>query len=233
MLVCAEATSLLVLACLAAAAPAPGPQQVPPALERVGAPTVLVGDTPETEKHTVTIDLVEGEIHGEHPAVTVIAPPRDSDRDGWLEAVVRLDLHGYRWVEVEAEYGDAVPSGMTLNLGDSRTNNGFAGDSATQSNDAEAQVHGRELTVWGNDHTEGERKLASFADVIEAGGTLSWRGPRGANQVRSAFLYALNGQDDEEGQVDYHLWLGLNRSVASAHRRGAGLARVTLRFAAH
>jgi len=191
----------------------------------------------------VTIDLVTGEVLGQHPALKVTTPPRDTDRNGWHEAVLSLDLEGYAGIAIEAEYGDVVPAGMTLDLGDSRTNNGFAGDSGTQSNDAESQVYGRNLTVWGNDYTQGERKLTSFERVIEAGGTLQleagdgflrWRSDFGGeirqDEIRSAFLYALAGQADREGPVDHQLYLGLNRDISSGSRRGVGLARVTLRF---
>ena len=81
--------------------------------------------TPKGAEGVVIIELQTGAVHGSHPAVKVIRQPRDANKDGYFEAGVQIDLSQYSRLSIEAEYGDAVPEGITLNLGDSRTNNGL------------------------------------------------------------------------------------------------------------
>ncbi|WP_197046531.1 hypothetical protein, partial [Planktothrix paucivesiculata] len=64
----------------------------------------------------------------------------------------------YDVAEFEVQY-DGVPTGITVNIGDSSTNNGFGGDGATQSNDAELNIGGvigssniyNDLFIWAHD----------------------------------------------------------------------------------
>ena len=189
----------------------------------------------------VVIELQTGKVHGANPAITITRPPKDSDGDGYFEGGVQIDLSQYSGLAIEAEYGDVIPRGISLNLGDSRTNNGYRGDSATQSNDAEAHVSDSALFVWGNDKAPREQaQLAKVEGVVEAGCVLrleardgflhytTTAGQGSGNAIQSAYLYALAGQEDAEGPVNHDLFLGLNCAV-NGSRRGTGLARITLR----
>ncbi|RMG11775.1 MAG: hypothetical protein D6731_14980 [Planctomycetota bacterium] len=221
------------VAALAQDAPPPPegpPRRPPPAEEEAGADLVL--------------DLRAGTVRGAHPAVRVLERPSDRNRDGYAEARVRVDLYGYRFLEVVADY-DAAPAGFTLDLGDSSTNDGGAGDAATQSNDAEVEVHRGDLRAWSNDDLPAnQRKLAEWSRVVVEGtrlrlriadGELRWQTARGTQRedgrCLSPHLFALDGQPDREGPVNYEVFLGLNRVVSGRRdRTGSGLARVRLRL---
>src|SRR5262245_32478536 len=79
------------------------------------------------------------------PYLTVEVPPSDTNGDGWRETVLRINLNDpsisnpYYEADFRIEY-DAAPTGMSVNIGDSRTNDGFGGDAGTQSNDAEINI---------------------------------------------------------------------------------------------
>jgi len=53
-------------------------------------------------------------------------------------------------------------------------------------------------------------------------------GDQGLN-LEHPCLWALNGQDDQEGRVNYDLFIGLNQVVAGG-RVGSGVSGLKLRF---
>lgn len=61
-------------------------------------------------------------------------------------------------------YG-STPTGWHVNIGDSSTNNGGGGDAGTQSNDAEMEVQGQVLSVFGRDATPGSKLLFSLGGL--------------------------------------------------------------------
>ncbi|MCE7870915.1 hypothetical protein DYH09_11115 [bacterium CPR1] len=144
-------------------------------------------------------------------------------------AVLKLTLQQYRSARFTLTYG-ARPEGWTLNVADSSSCNGYGGDGATQSNDAEVQIVGRDLSVWGNDLMIGQpshklydlRDFASDTVVVEVSdgkvtaGKTTWQHPA---------LFALSGQPDKEGPVNYDLYAGFNQ-VVSGGRTGSGLTSV-------
>ena len=67
-------------------------------------------------------------------------------------------------------YGQA-PTGWTVNIGDSPTNNGASGDAATQSRDAEMQIRDQSMAVFGNDHTVGSKTLTQLNSLGLTGGS--------------------------------------------------------------
>src|SRR5215475_812728 len=59
-------------------------------------------------------------------------------------------------------------AGWTVNIGDSISNNGFAGDGADQSNDAEMQILDQVLSVYGSDYSAPDaRLLLKSTPVVE------------------------------------------------------------------
>jgi hypothetical protein len=96
------------------------------------------------------IDLKTGLTFGTPPPqVTVLSPPTDSNFDTWREAVLKINLTGgCTQANIVVEY-EGKPTGWSLNLGDSPTNNGFGGDSGTTPNAAELEILDDALNVYG------------------------------------------------------------------------------------
>lgn len=127
--------------------------------------------------------------------------------------------------------------GWTVNIGDSASNNGFAGDGADQSNDAEVQILDNVLSVYGSDYIPpGVRLLLRSSPVVEGKRAsirltvknqfLSWGYDGQNSDLSSQYLYALNGQRDDEGSVNYDIYAAFNRTIASAGRNGSGVRKI-------
>jgi hypothetical protein len=187
---------------------------------------------------TVEIDMTTGVIRGQHHALTFVTAPRDSDGDGAFEAVLKANLLGVEGLQVDVTFSDR-PSDWSLNIGDSSTNNGAAGDGCTQTNDAELDVFSGEIRVWANDDLSGpEKTLATETAIAKPGatvsfvvrdGSLAWRSGDNVGGVSSPHLFALAGQPDREGPVNHDIFVGINRVISSSYRRGAGVAKVSVR----
>jgi hypothetical protein len=224
------------LALAGATAPVPSGQLVESSLAHAGDGPVGAFYNLETGR---------GQIHS--PRITLVAPPADSDGDGFHEAVLKVNLDpswGYTKMRVVLDYA-GTPAGFTLNIGDSATNNGGGGDGATQQRDAEMQIEGQTLSVFASDlggSPTGATRLAQTSMSLQDSGLkvcvadmfLSYGGaysdldfsscPPGAD-----LLYALAGQPDNEGFVNYDVYVGLNRVIFGAPangRIGSGLAKV-------
>jgi hypothetical protein len=179
------------------------------------------------------IDLERNSIENQAPgAVSVVVPPLNH------RAVVKLTLRastsGFTRARIHVAYGAtfvATSTNWTVNIGDSATNNGGSGDAATQSNDAEAQILGDVLTVFGKDGTF-PPNILTVSNVVANGRTIvfeirnnyfAWDG----NELRSDRLYALAGQADTEGSVNYDVYAAFNR-VISGSRQGSGVRWVLI-----
>ena len=127
--------------------------------------------------------------------------------------------------------------GWTVNIGDSISDNGFAGDGANQSNDAEAQILDNVLSVYGSDYIPPEvRLLLKQSPVVEGKRAnitftvknqflaCSYNGQK--SDLSSQYLYALNGQRDDEGPLNYDLYAAFNRTIGSADRNGSGVRKI-------
>lgn len=189
------------------------------------------------------LDLRAGRLQIKPPQMTVWSPAMDSNSDGFYEAVLRVDLNpalGFTRLCALLDY-EGTPAGFTLNIGDSMTNNGFGGDSAHQQRDAEMQILDDDLAVFASD-VGGAARIAVSTTHLDDGGLkvcvsdmfLSYGNPYTEHDYGNApagadLLYALNGQPDTEGPVNYDIYLGFNRVVfGPGNRIGAGLARVYL-----
>jgi len=184
------------------------------------------------------------------PYIAFKDAPVDTNHDGWYETVLRINLNDpkignpYNVVEFQVEYG-AEPAGqVNLNIGDSRTNDSGGGDSRTQSNDAEisignAEGHGTVLYIFGKDGTPNPGNLLECVPGFVANGVvarltignqhISWANNRGkCGSLSSPHLFALAGQPDREGQVNYEIYAAFNRVIAGPRRFGSGVKRVTV-----
>lgn len=169
-------------------------------------------------------------------AVSFVVPPAGG------RTVVKVNLDprnsGYTKAAFDVEYASA-PTGFTVNIGDSASNNGYGGDAAQQSNDAEMQVTDTSMYVYGRDGTPSQ-PLASVPGIAAAGTLLSlevdnrrlgWDNHAGiAGGLDSPYLYALNSQPDTEGPINADVYAGFNRAISTFDRFGTGVRRVTLRL---
>lgn len=79
------------------------------------------------------------------PFISYVVSPTDLYSNTWFETVLKINLRDpaqtnpYDYAEFKISY-DGAPTGLTVNIGDSSTNNGGSGDGGTQSNDAEMQI---------------------------------------------------------------------------------------------
>ncbi len=143
--------------------------------------------------------------------------------NGYYETVLKLTLDptnnpSYKTAVFDVEY-DGNPLGISVNIGDSKKNDGRGGDAGNQSNDAEMQIGvnhfifpmndsgQNDLLVFGNDYytpQKNEDQLLSVYDLVSNGTKitlkvsnklLEWDNHSGASgHLFSPYLYALAGQ---------------------------------------
>lgn len=152
------------------------------------------------------------------------------------QALLRVNMRAHRRLLVEITFGDPSQE-WSFNLGDSPTNNGWGGDGGTCSNDAELEIVNGKLDIFGSDDLEGDQKVLLRGRDLEikpgkvvrlelANGEVT--GEQGLS-VRHPALFALNGQPDREGPVNYDLFVGVNR-VITGGRTGSGVTGLKLTF---
>ncbi len=196
-----------------------------------------------------TIDLRNGvPSPSPSPFIDFIVTPQDSNGDTWLETVLKINLNDpnldnpFDVAEFQVKY-DGTPTNWTVNIGDSATNNGFAGDGGTQSNDAEVQILGDTLAAYSNDtigppqvnrilvNRPGFASSDSTVNFEVSDDFLGWdNNSDTSGNLNSRFLYALNGQPDTEGPVNYDIFAAFNRVIANNSRIGSGVGKVTIRL---
>jgi len=164
------------------------------------------------------------------------------------QVVVKINLKGYRKARFSVHYY-GTPKAWTANIGDSATNDGYCGDAATQSNDAEMFIIDTTLDVCGKQgyksvnpisymymaraphlvtaQTYGN-PLTPYGETIlleVANDTLSW----GRGAIWNPYLYALAGQPDTEGPVNYDIYAAFNRVIhPKSARVGSGVEWVLI-----
>ncbi|MEG4073763.1 DUF4347 domain-containing protein, partial [Microcoleus sp. Pol14C2] len=189
------------------------------------------------------IDLKTGTITGApNPFISLVNTPTDSNADSWLEAVAKINFDGkIKKAKFIVEY-DKAPSGWTVNLGDSASNDGYGGDATTQSRDAEMNIVNGNMSVFGNDYNTppgGELTPGNVPNFVTNGSRvelevsneqLAWDNKNGLkNSLNSPYLYALNGQPDATGPVNSEIYAGFNRVISGpGDRIGSGASKVTI-----
>jgi hypothetical protein len=209
--------------------------------------------------HCYPINLTGGAIQPlPTPYLEYVVPPEDSNNDGWYETVIKVKIddpsirHSPAAARFFVKY-DGPPTGWTVNIGDSQSNNGGSGDAADQSNDAELQMGGEfndefdDLWIFGHDGVSVERgdaKMAQAFSHVKDGETtvftISNERVEYKNmdypiigEVRSPWLYALDGQADTEGPVNHDIYASFNRVISSAYRIGTGVGKVKVCLIPH
>lgn len=150
------------------------------------------------------------------------------------QSLVRMTLTLGQMAYVKVTY-NAPPTGFSVNIGDSATNDGYGGDYATQSNDAEMMVFDQTMSVWGRDGTPAQPLLSTANAGLGAGSVATfnvgdryadWRLPTATSYLYNPWLYALNGQPDTEGPVNYDVYAAFNRVINGTYRTGTGVSSV-------
>lgn len=107
--------------------------------------TLLIGTVEPTNAASLTgtINLLTGTVSGNLPnnSISFVQSPTVGI-GGYYETVLKINLDPvnlFTKAIFDVKY-DANPNGMTVNIGDSATNDGHGGDGGTQSNDAEMQI---------------------------------------------------------------------------------------------
>jgi hypothetical protein len=177
-----------------------------------------------------TVNLVNNTTTcGGVPGVSFVAPPASG------QTVMNIDLSTYQSARFDVTY-NAPPTNWTVDIADSSTDNGWGGDAGTQSNDAETQVLNQDMSVYGSDACHGQL-LQNVPGFAQSGGTitfvvsnnrLDYLNASGSGTLTSSCLYALAGQPDTEGPVNYNIFAAFNRVVATSSRSGTGVSSVLL-----
>ncbi len=180
-----------------------------------------------------TVDVTGG-------AVTVLTAPENNPdcTDGSKMAVVRIDIpEACSQANVLVEY-EGQPEGWTVNLGDSPSNDGFGGDAGDTDADAELQILDDILAVYnasGSDNTVD--RLASLDLRLNEGAirltvgdqTVGWGQPYGVLETPDLGRLFSIPDPEEEGE-GRSIYLGVNRTIADADRKGCGARRVLISF---
>jgi hypothetical protein len=153
-----------------------------------------------------------------------------------VKVTLNPSLNGFSKARFTVTY-NSTPTNWTVNIGDSSTNNGGGGDAATQSNDAEVQVLNTTMTALGRDATPPPKNLVDVPSFVANGRTViievsnnfvGWSSLNGSGTLNSIYLYALNGQADSEGPVNYDIYAAFNRVISDTSRTGTGVGSVTI-----
>ncbi|MEB3882539.1 PEP-CTERM sorting domain-containing protein [Lyngbya sp. CCY1209] len=204
---------------------------------------------------TGTIDLKTGDYWGDlwqrSDLASFVRSPVNQYSDSYYETVFKLNLDPanspFKAATFDIDY-DADPWGMSTHIGDSISNNGYRGDASHQSNDAEMHIGvpqssspspaSDDMLVYGNDNFSGTSPLIQAFDLVKGGSTLSltvsdnqlqWDDNSGnSGMLNSPYLYALDGQSDSQGPVNYDIFAAFNRSIGTIGRPGSGVSQVTI-----
>jgi hypothetical protein len=169
----------------------------------------------------------------------------DADENGWSEVVLWLELdpaHGCGCAVLRVFF-EGEPTGYTINVGDSPTNDGHGGDAWSTRFDAELMLLNRDLTAFGSEEPGtpadsqvfGLKGLPLAGSVLEleicdqslgfavepAGGAGSFRGFVNAHRSRDlmAIRRALNGEQPGGAAPDSRVYAAFNRVIHSRSGR--------------
>jgi len=109
---------------------------------------------PSTSTAPLILDLKEGSPWTTAPLPSwasfktpLTAFPAGSAHEGWTWGSLKIDMTGYCKANFVVEY-EGQPSGWTVDIGDSPTNNGYGGDAGTTVNSAELQLLNNTMTAY-------------------------------------------------------------------------------------
>lgn len=185
-----------------------------------------------------TIDLARNRhTCGGIPGLQFINAPAQS------RALVKLTLDpatsGFERAVFTVEYGEA-PKGWSVNIGDSRSNDGHGGDAGDQTYSAELQILEDDLSIFGNDlllpnplHLALVENVAGAGKAVQvevADGFVGWKSPGRNDRLASPHLFGLAGQRDTEGPTNRDIYAAFNRTISGRNRTGTGVRRVRIQL---
>lgn len=153
-------------------------------------------------------------------------------------------------VKYKLQIDDFRPMGWIFNIGDSSGNNGWGGDQGNiQSNNAEIQLNNGLLSIFRNDYGVfdakkphlAHNKLINTDDIISGeiqieilNNKINYKlvnkeGVIIENEtIEDKHLFALDGQNDNKGEVNYDIFASFNRTIADSTRTGSGVKNVSI-----
>ncbi|XP_070205325.1 uncharacterized protein [Littorina saxatilis] len=157
-----------------------------------------------------------------------------------MQGVVKLTFNRSDRTKAEITFSLGNSNGWTFHIGDSSTNDGFASDTGTQSNDAEMHSINKDLFFYGRDKPAGgtygllhrDRGILGRGDfkVTVEDGLVTAGNAAKFTYLDSDKMFQLKGQSDKTGPVNYDVYIGLNRVVSSTPRSGTGLCDVEINW---
>jgi len=160
--------------------------------------------------------------------------------------VLRLDMSNWTTVRADVDLTGMVdPDGANwiLNIGNSPSNNGWAGDSGHFNNDSEMQLFGYTLTVYHNDLAGNGQALTQHsafdpdgdsATAIVCDSYFGWESSTVPYiDLFDAGIFQIDGDEPDVAagvKNDQQLYIGINRTVGSSGRDGVGAQALTLIF---
>ena len=136
------------------------------------------------------------------------------------------------------------PTRWAFNLGDSKSNNGYKGDSGHTHYDAEVHLlNENTFRIYRNDkqpaaglppHHDVTFGPSTRLSLVIRDGAVQWVSDQHMDFIADLGLFALGGQTDDleaGGAADHNIYLGLNQVVnGQSSRRGSGLCKAAVRF---
>ncbi|MGM0601256.1 MAG: hypothetical protein ACQETH_15710 [Candidatus Rifleibacteriota bacterium] len=219
----------------------PGPPEIlDDTIDKPGAEFAKIPLEEIPEGYDAVIDLLENSFGNRRPdAICLLNSPAGGK--ALLKLVLDPAKTEFTKARIELESGEKL-EGHILNIGDSSTNNGFAGDGATQSRDSEVQIVDGNLAIYADDHcpVAEEKKLVTIKDFAKPGAvitieisnnTVSWQSNNGEiESIESPYLFSLAGQSDKEGPVNYDIFVALNRVISGSYRSGTGISKARIKL---
>jgi hypothetical protein len=215
----------------------------------LGAPPAEAGSM-GTGTYRCTINISPVSSHDCHDGTGIVTLTTNSGN----ARVARIDLNqSFTWLSVNVLVDVCNPTGWTVNIGDSPTNNGGGGDSSSTRHDTEAELNGTGVNVYYSD-IGGTGRHTGLANAVATSGcsTLQW------TVVQDSLSYDDDGNtadtprvtaagslaagthlfdfppyneadsEDSSGADADKLYLGLNRTIFTASRSGTGVNRACI-----
>ena len=212
-----------------------------PAAVQAQCPTGLVGLDLKTGVGFSVAPLPAGTVGFTPTGALSAVPASASCPAGWKKAALKIVIPaGCTQANVVVEF-EGQPKNWSVNLGDSPTNDGFAGDAGTTDNDAELWILNEDLSLanGGNNPALINNPLVLQHLALTNGSlkfavknqSVSWGNPYSLVQSpASKFLFAI--PDITVAAADQRaIYLGLNRVIVDrADRIGCGARRVLISF---
>jgi hypothetical protein len=165
-----------------------------------------------------------------------------------VQRVLSIDLAG-GWQRLDAFADLCSPSGWTVHFSDSPSCNGWGGDGAQTTHDAETHLYNTDLDVWGTyDYDRGVIEPAYREQGVIPGGsclTTQWTmledrvlfdgdgDPADSVKISATSPrlfdvppYDEPDSEDPAGLYEDFWYAGINRTVGASYRSGTGAQRV-------